>query len=102
MKTLFRLLGFTGIIYIIGCAGGTDTDALDFYGALTRTLFALALCTVCFTAANLCEKRKYAKKSAVRRKKVCRRSNTKVKHSGFEVSAEPIGKHLSGINAECL
>ena len=41
MKTLFRLFGTSCIVYILGCAGGTDTDALDFYGALARTLFRL-------------------------------------------------------------
>ena len=102
MKTLFRLSGFTGIIYIIGCAGGTDTDSLDFYGALTRTLLAIAFCAACFAAARLCEKRKCAKKSAVRRKKVCRRNSAAVGYGNFEISAEPIRKNLSGVNAECL
>lgn len=102
MKTLFRLLGTSGIIYILGCAGGTDTDALDFYGALARTLISLILCTVCITAANLCAKRERAKKAAARRRNVRRRENAFIKNPGFEMSAEPVRQHACRINAECL
>ena len=102
MKTLFRLFGTSCIVYILGCAGGTDTDALDFYGARTRTLISLILCTVCFTAANLCAKRERAKKAAARRRNVRRRENSFINDREFEISAEPVRQHACGINAECL
>lgn len=63
MKTLFRLFGTSCIVYILGCAGGTDTDALDFYGALARTLISLILCTVWLYRGKFMRKARKGKKS---------------------------------------